>query len=290
MAGNSPGRGDWLVWNTPLDVLFKEAEGWKAQLDGVKLPWLCWNISDRWCVVQQKMVASVGWTPVIGFDPRVGPPPLIPGAVLIDFNKNFRFAEMRPHFALEWAFLYTERLAFWHSDLLVRMPLLRKLAKMFEELEQGEMAAVDEELGLRDKLFHPKRKRYWELICCTTREASRSQFETGASWWRNFHLHPNCKDPAEQKRRSNYYYEFGVAIRYWQTHYGGKVRKIDQGPLNEGHCTGINNRNYVHLTPDKDRTKKFAELDLNFSLDEELKRLDLQEFGDTTSASAPVNA
>ena len=271
------GVGDWAHWTLPLDSIYEAARQWEAQLKGVDKPWLCWNMSPRWCVVQQKLVRSVGWTPVVGCDPRVPAPPIEPGAILIDFNKTFQFAEMRMHFVLEWAFLYAPRLAFWHSDLLVRQPVMQHLARAFESLKDGEMAAVKERRGLR-YLFAKYSKRYWELAGCTTRGASRSQFEHGSSWWRDFAKHPSCTDPAERARRARYYYEFGVAILYWKNNYGGVVRELDQRPLDEGHCTGINRKGYVHLAADNNRVQKYLELDMNFDLDEVVKRLDIEQF------------
>jgi hypothetical protein len=277
MDRKSPGTGNWAHWSLPLEAMFQEVSVWEQQLKGVEKPWLCWNISDRWCITQQNLVKSVGWTPLVGWDPRVGPPPLVDGAIAIDFNKNFKFEEMRPHFVFEWVFRFAPRMAFWHSDLLVRPEVMKHLAEVFESLKDGEMAAVNERLGLRDIIFDYRGKRYWELAACTTRGASKSQFDCGTGWWRNFSEHPNCP-PAEKKKRAKYSYEFGVAILYWKKHCGGIVKELDQKPLDEGHCTGINNKNYVHLTENKSRLKKYAELDLNFDLDEVAKRLGISQY------------
>src|SRR5262249_23480608 len=156
--------------------------------------------------------------PLVGWDPRVGCPPLVEGAIGIEFNKTFGFEEMRPHFVMEWVYLFAPRMAFWHSDLLVREPVMKHLATVFDSLQDGEMAGVKELQGWREKIFERRSKRYWELAGCTTAGASRSQFEKGAGWWRNFSEHPNCP-PAERPERRKYFYEFGVAIKYWQQHY-----------------------------------------------------------------------
>ena len=271
------GTGDWDHWPFPMEKIYEAAGDWEQQLRGVEKPWLCWNMSPRWSLVQQNLVRSVGWTPVVGSDPRVERPPLATGSIYIDFNQRFQFGEMRFHFVIEWAFLFAPRLAFWHSDLLCRLPIMQQLVQTFESLQDGEMAAVKEERGWKERL-KPRSKRYWELVGCTTRGASRSQFEKGSGWWRNFAHHPNCKDANERTKRETYFYEFGVGIMYWKQNYEGKVREIAQPPLDEGHCTGINRKNYVHLTQDKGRTQKYAELDLNFDIEEVVSRLEISQF------------
>jgi len=107
-------------------------------------------------------VKHVGWTPVLGFDPRIGPRPVEPGFVLIDFNANFGLPLMLPHFPLEFMFLWADRLAFWHSDLLCRLPVMEGLARRFEALEDGQTTAVLERGGRRN-YFNFKRHRFWEL-------------------------------------------------------------------------------------------------------------------------------
>src|SRR3954468_5149670 len=83
------GTGNWRSFAYvpfTLDELLEVSQSWGHQLRGVELPWLCWNVDADWCLVQQKLVALAGWTPVVGWDPRVGPPELIRGAIPIDFN------------------------------------------------------------------------------------------------------------------------------------------------------------------------------------------------------------
>src|SRR5438876_4443353 len=82
------GTGNWKAYTLPLERIYAAAGMWRRQLEGVEKPWLCWNVSPRWSLVQQKLVREVGWTPVVGFDPRAGAPPLIAGALLIDFNAD----------------------------------------------------------------------------------------------------------------------------------------------------------------------------------------------------------
>src|SRR5579864_5771459 len=125
------GHGSWKHYTFPLDTIYRAAAEWKEVLAGIEKPWLCWNVSPRWCVLQQRLVQEVGWTPVVGFDPRSGPPPVVPGGVLIDFNRHFRFPMMFYMFPLEFTFLFAPRLAFWHADLLCRTSRMKQLADTY---------------------------------------------------------------------------------------------------------------------------------------------------------------
>lgn len=107
-------------------------------------PWLCWNVHDDWCLLQQKLVVRAGWTPVVGFDPRCGPPQkLVREAILIDFNQHLRLPNMLMHVPLEFVFLFADKLAFWHSDLLVPEAIMMETSALFTQLEQGQTAAVE---------------------------------------------------------------------------------------------------------------------------------------------------
>lgn len=267
------GTGNWRVFDIPLEQVHKAAQDWAAQLRGIDKPWLCWNVSDRWCLLQQRLVLEAGWTPLVGFDPRVGAPPLAPGAVMIDFNRQFQLPVMWLHFPLEFTYLFAPRLAFWHADLLCRLPVMRELATIFESLRDGEMAAAIDKGGRRN-LLRPTQHRYWELCGCTTRAASENQFYNGTGWWRNFALHPKCTLPEERERRKRYSYDSGAGILYWQKKYNGTVRPIPIGKVKEGHCSEIGKRDYkampAHLTAGRNLS---AELDLNYSLDEVAARM-----------------
>ena len=84
---------DWeayQLFGMSLDILLEEAIRWAGRFRGIERPWLCWNVDSNWCVVQQRLVKEVGWTPVVGFDPRAGEPQLVPGAVLMNFNERLR--------------------------------------------------------------------------------------------------------------------------------------------------------------------------------------------------------
>jgi hypothetical protein len=233
------GTGNWHAFQRPLDDVYRAAEAWRQDVAGVERPWLCWNVNDDWCLLQQRLAQAVGWTPVVGWDSSngVGVPPLVSGAVAIDFNLHLGLPVLWMHFPLEFAFLWTERLAFWHSDLLVRLPKLQRLARQFESLRDGEMAAVASYGSLRrpTSFFKFHEHRFFELVGCTTRGASESQFVNGSGWWRNIESHPNCPDAAEKARRARYFYDHGVGIMYWKRHYGGRVRSIPPWNLREGH-------------------------------------------------------
>lgn len=269
------GTGDWKYFQVPLERMFEIAAGWKSILAGVDKPWLCWNVSPRWSVLQQKLILAVGWTPVVGFDPRVGPPPVMEGAILIDFNEKLKFPVLWPHIPLEFAFLFSDRLAFWHADLLCRLSLMRELASQFISLNNGEMSAVFDNGGIRRRL-KPKMHRFWELCGCTTKSASENQFYNGTGWWRNFQLHPKCVLEEERVRRGAYDYDSGVGILYWKNKYNGYVKSIDIKRVKEGHCSEIGNKTYRtapnHLNPMRDLR---TEIDMNYSINEVAARLEI---------------
>jgi hypothetical protein len=267
------GTGNWQDFHIPLELVFEAAGQWKKRLAGVEKPWLCWNISPRWNQLQQRLVKHVGWTPVVGFDPRVGSPPMEPGSVPIDFNEPFGLPVMWPHFPLEFCFLWANRLAFWHADLLCRIPVMEQLARLFEGLEDGQMAAVLDKGGRRNYLNF-KSHRFWELCGCTTRGASENQFYNGTGWWRNFNLHPKCAVSGERQRRGAYSYDSGVGILYWKNNYRGAAIPISIHLVKEGHCSEIMHSGYKdspnHLTALRDGP---TELDANYSIDEVAARL-----------------
>lgn len=265
------GKGNWEGFSIPLETVYAAAAEWRKDLDGIARPWLCWNVSDRWCQLQQRLIQAVGWTPVLGFDPRMGPPTVLPGSVLIDFNRHFGLEVMWPHFPMEFAHLYADRLAFWHADLLCRMPVMEKLRDIFEALPDGSAAAVPN-MGGRRNLFRPKMHRYWELVGCTTRGASQSQFDHGTGWWRHMSHHPNVPDEKERKRRATYYYDSGVGIQYWKRRYNGRMIDIPEKLVQEGHCTSINRSNYKVVNPTGARNLG-AEIDMNFDLEEVARHL-----------------
>lgn len=274
------GTGNWkAVREAYLDLglILDAAEEWKSLLTGVQKPWLCWSVNKDWCLLQQRLVSSVGWTPVVGVDPRAGAPKLISNAILIDFNRRFQFPTMWFHFPLEFVFVFSERLAFWHSDLLLKAEKLEHLSRVFSNLKDGEVAAVELNVGLRNR-FRYFRHRFSELIGCTTSAASRDQFEKGCGWWVKFADHLNCPSKAEKRRRDRYYWESGVGIRYWSRRYGGKVITINESYVSEGHFTRINNPKYQKLSPDDYRRDLTLELPHNFPLLKAARKLGLESF------------
>ncbi|HET8996433.1 MAG TPA: hypothetical protein VFN42_07175 [Acetobacteraceae bacterium] len=272
------GQGNWRAFRAiGLDpgALLEIARSWAAELQGVTLPWLCWNVDDDWCLVQQKLVSEIGWTPVIGFDPRAGAPrKRVPGAVVVDFNKALGLPVLYPHFPLEFAFLFTERIAFWHSDLLIWPEKMQRLGALFRELPDGQTAAVWMSPGRRHLLS--RRKRFWELVGCTTRAASRDQFEQGCGWWMSFWAHPNMRRGASARRW--YYWDHGGGIYYWKTRAGRTVVALDGRDYQEGHFTKIGNPAYQRFreagSTDARRSMS-AEIRQNFDLEAACRSLGL---------------
>jgi hypothetical protein len=197
------GQGNWRAFRHvgfDLSRVERASQRWAEALHGITRPWLCWNVDEEWCLVQQKLVKSVGWTPIVGFDPRVGPPKrTVETAVVVNFNEGLELPILYPHFPMEFVFRFCDKLAFWHSDLLIRQNLMRRLAAQFDAIPDGETIATYENQGLRHA-FTKSRKRYWELVGCTTRSASLSQFKSGCGWWMNFKDHPNCPNEKERLR------------------------------------------------------------------------------------------
>lgn len=257
------GRGNWKAFDLPLDRIFSAAARWRELIGPVDKPWLCWNVEPDWCVLQQRLVAAVGWTPVVGFDPRVGPPPLIAGAVLVDFNAGFGFPNLYPHFPLEFAFLFAPRLAFWHSDFLLDLERMEQFAARFAGLADGEMTAVAPiPAGFINRL--PWRRRYWELLGCTTSGASRSQFENGRGWWMHYYNHPNFKGKVWSRSRR---WDHGFGIKAWELDCGGVVHRIAGETIKDGHFTRIGKKqNYKATAANNVFRNLHADLRANFDL------------------------
>ena len=231
------GRGGWPAFRNigaKLSDIESAATAWEVQFRGIDKPWLVWNAHHDWCWVQQNLVESVGWTPVIGYDPRIGPPPAYTkNAVLINFNADLQLSYMHPVFVLEFMYAFADKLAFWHSDLLVPLNKLRSVADRFETLEQGETIATS---TFRMKRFWRRPGRVWELLGCTTRDASRHQFEVGSGWWSNFFAHINCPSETEaEHRKRNSGWDHGSGILYWKRYYGGRLKTIPLSLIEKYH-------------------------------------------------------
>ncbi|MCE2813627.1 MAG: hypothetical protein LW850_24850 [Planctomycetaceae bacterium] len=273
------GIGDWKHFEGDVGDIFDAAKEWRSALKGVDKPWLCWHVYEPWTRLQVKLVRQIGWTPVIGYDPDCGDNSLIDfgDEITIDFNKRLGFKKMYMHFPLEFAFLWTDRIAFWHSDLLVRIPLLTETAKKFESLQDGWVAGCPQYgRGMKDWFF-PSKHRIWELIGLTTASASEDQYAKGAGWWKHFWMHPNCPSDAERAKRSRYYYDHGTGVMYWHKRYGGKVHYIDSKPFNEGHCTSINNPAYIKIKKEPGRKMVGKQLEKNFNISDVAAKLGISD-------------
>lgn len=281
------GYGNWNVFDRPLEEIYRAADEWRAVTGPIARPWLIWHVSDRWTQLQQRLVQTVGWTPVLGQDPRATRPTVLPGSVYVDFNARFRFPVMWMHFALEFAYLWVgDRLAFWHSDLLCRQETMRRLAAVFEGLRQGQMSAVFS-IGGRRNLIRPWRFRYWELAGCTTKEASRQQFQTGAGWWKNISDHPNCRTGLEKRLRKFLYWDHGAGIFYWKHRYHGQVVDIPEAWLSEGHCTSIGKPNYKLKHGNRRNKELPTELDENYNIEDVAANLGISSLISQLRESAP---
>lgn len=267
------GTGHWRFWDRSEEDVRAAASQWAAAVRGVERPWLCWNMNDRWCLLQQKLIVEVGWTPVVGWDPNCGtrPAAMLPEAVAIDFNQTLGLQVLYQHVPLEFVFLWADRLAFWHADVIMPRDKMRQAAARFERLRDGEMAAVKTYGGLRN-LIRPKYHRYWEVLGCTTRGASSDQYEKGCGWWRGFQEHPNApSDPAERARRARYYDDHGCGIQYWKRFCGGKVDSFGERWIAKEHFSATTLQNY------RRGASKSEEMDLNFDLPTIVQRFGISD-------------
>ena len=235
------------------------AQEWERAFKGVEYPWLCWNIDDRWCVLQQKLVALTGWTPVVGCDTNIDNPTILPDSVYVDFNKILKLPVMSMQFPLEFVFMFTKRLAYWHSDFITSIPEMHKFSAIFESLKDGEMAVTWTLRGPFGFKFR-KLNRIFELIGCTTSKASREQFEFGCGWWMFIEHHPNFRTSDHQKKP---YYDYGTGATIWHKKYGGKV--IDLNPDEKrGHAS-----NYLlpHQPKKENHRSKAQDMNEYYNLD-----------------------
>lgn len=273
------GTGNWRALRRDVSQLEHAASVWKKELGAVSKPWLCWNVNERWCLLQQKLVLDAGWTPVVGWDPNSSPTPprrLAPGAVAIDFNQHLRFPVLFPHVPIDLTHLWAERLAFWHSDMLLPRHKMTIAADMFNRLHDGEVAAVYSFSGLRNLLRRSKH-RYWEVLGCTTRDASADMFRTGCGWWRHWGRHHvnASRDEAELIPREKYHQDHGGGVLWWQLHHGGQVRSLSERFVKEGHFSITSRANYAKAP------SKSEEMDINFDLAEIACRFDIADLLET---------
>ena len=232
-------------------------------------PWLCWNVHNDWCRLQQRLLLEVGWTPIVGNDTNVCSPTIEEGSVYLNFNSDLNLPSMWMHFPIEFTFLFSKKLAFWHSDFLCSLNDLEKFAGTFETLSDDSCAAA---LARKSRWpWREKRQdRYFELIGCTTEGASRSQFENGVGWWRHVERHPNYI-PSENNPEP--YYEHGVGILLWEQRFCGKVIRLDVDEKS-GHCN-------KYVSNKMEKRGKAEELDTYYKINTVAKRLGIDHLLDS---------
>lgn len=274
------GNANWRAFQAlgcDTEPLLAATEDWRKALKGIEYPWLVWSMHDDWCHVQQKLVESVGWTPVVGYDPRHLPTKLTKNAVLVNFNARLNLPVMWMHFPIDFIFAMAPRMAFWHSDLICDMDTMQSLATRFQRLRDGEISIVNptSKLGLR-RFLSPKTSRYWELAGCFTREASQHMYDHGCSIWQAFMYHPNCPNQDEFEKRSQYYWDHGTGIYYWHRRYRRKVDLIPEAVLADGHFTRIHRQaTYKTVSPNNEYRDAGLDLQANFSIEEAVQKMGL---------------
>jgi len=121
--------------------------------------------------------------------------------------------------------------------------------------------------------------RYYELLACMTRGASKDNFDKGCGWWRNSFLHPNVGSRAERDEREKLFYDNGFGLMYWKRKHGGRVRDISLRRAAEGHCSEIGNKNYKNLPGHLEAERNTGrEMELNYDLEQVCKRLGIERF------------
>ena len=137
------------------------------------------------------------------------------------------------------------------------------------------MAAVRPEVPWRE-IFKTKDRRYREVPGCSTRGASRSQFENGCGWWMSFSCHPSL-DPREAERREAYRYECGTGIRFWARTCGGEVRESPESEIRAGHFMLIGRKDYIRASAVNFKRDLSKEWSLNNDLVAACRKLDIED-------------
>ncbi len=207
----------------------------------------------------------------------------MPGAVVVDFNGHLRLPMMSMLFPIEFVFLFCEKLAFWHSDLLVPEREMRRISVVFDKLKQGETAAV-RSISWRI-FFSPKLWRYWELIGCTTRGASQDQYNKGCGWWRNFRFHKNRPEDPKSPKWKGYSWDHGVGIMYWKRKHAGRVVGLKERRFAKGHYSRTRKRDYVAMSPNNEFRDLRLDLIGNFDLRVCARELGLESYLETECGS-----
>lgn len=225
------GTGNWDAFPFELlNTVYDVAKKWGEKLKNIEKPWLCWGVQDDICQIQQKLVMEMGWTPVVGHDTNIVPT-VLDGSFYIDFNEGFNFDHMRMYFPLEFVFLFVDKIAFWHSDFLMSIEDMQYCVEKFEFLGKDEMAMVWNRgrlFGLRDRHAN----KWYALVGCTTRDASRKQFDLGCGFWRHIEKHPNFK---KEDYRREPFYDHEIGVTNWQKKYKGHIVRLKLST--RGHMT-----------------------------------------------------
>jgi hypothetical protein len=231
------GAGNWDAFPIErLPEIHRVAERWAERLKGIEKPWLCWCVSNQWCMLQQRLVQSVRWTPVVGHDTNIEKPVVLPGSVYVNFNEDLKLPRLLMYFVLEWIFLFADRLAFWHVDFMLSRRDMTKAAQCFEDLRQGEIAMPwnRSNLILRSLArFRPISidNRLFEVIGCNTREASRQQYQEGLGFWRHAERHPNNTSLTTDFP----HWEHSVGVSLWARRHAEK-HKLPGVDIKTGHA------------------------------------------------------
>jgi hypothetical protein len=231
------GSGNWDAFPAErLPEIHSAAEQWAQELVGIEKPWLCWCVSNSWCVLQQRLVRYAGWTPVVGHDTNITNPTILPESVYVDFNARLKLPRLYPHFVLEWVFLFTDRLAFWHSDFVLSKQHMLKAARSFDDLKPGELAMPWSYQTPIVRTFArlvpiSNSNRLFEVIGCNTRQASRDQYQEGLGFWRHPEKHPNNKTLPEAYP----HWEHSVGVSLWARRHPDK-HKVPAVDTRTGHA------------------------------------------------------
>jgi hypothetical protein len=111
-----------------------------------------------------------------------------------------------------------------------------KAARCFENLRQGEFAMPWSTPNAIMRLAAPFRpitnvNRIFEVLGCTTREASRQQFKEGLGYWRHVEKHPN-----NTRYKDGYpHWEHSVGVSLWAKKHPERL-KLPGVDIKTGHA------------------------------------------------------
>ena len=254
------GSGNWDAFPTDLIERVQEAAvEWREALGQIEKPWLCWGVEKTMLRLQQRLVLEAGWTPVVGHDVNLEPE-IEQGSVYVDFNRQLQLPHMRIFFPLEWIFLWVDKIAFWHSDILLSTSDMRDCAATFDRLKNGQVSAVWNRgpwFGLRQRHAN----KWYAVVACSTKGASLDQYEKGCGWWRHIAKHPNFR---ENDYRKTPHYDHEIGITMWHKKYGGNVVRIR--PSMKGHMTSSRCKRTISKEEDLATNFHVAEMARNLGI------------------------